>query len=183
MQLVLFLLEVNERYHLTLLSKSYHRFLKAIKKVGVFVNPSRETIDEVVSITGINVVQLHGDETPEFCESLPYPVIKAFSIESYGDLEKIHHYSCESVLLDGPKGKYHGGNGISFDWGMLSSFDFKGKNVILAGGLNCDNVRSAIKLKNVDMLDVSSGVETDGEKDLSKIRKFILSVKNTEPIS
>ncbi|WP_428908554.1 phosphoribosylanthranilate isomerase [Niallia sp. Krafla_26] len=155
---------------------------KGINKVGVFVNPSREMIDEVVSKTGINVIQLHGDETPEFCATLPYPVIKAFSIESVKDLERIHHYSCEYVLLDGPKGKYHGGNGISFDWGLLTSFDFKNKKVILAGGLNSENVRSAIHLKNIDMVDVSSGVETNGEKDLGKIKKFIATVKSTELI-
>ena len=118
-----------------------------MKKVGVFVNPSKEMIDEIVETTGIDIVQLHGNETPEFCRSVPYPVIKAFSIESEEDLEKLHDYSCEYVLLDGPKGKYYGGNGISFDWSMLSAFDFKDKKVILAGGLNPENVKAAIEKK------------------------------------
>lgn len=152
---------------------------KNIKKVGVFVNPSRERIEEVVSETGIDYVQLHGNETPEFCRSLPYPIIKAFSIESAADLKKIHDYPCEYVLLDGPKGKYHGGNGIAFDWGILSNFDCKDKKVILAGGLNPQNVRAAVVETNAFMVDVSSGVETNGHKDLEKIKVFLAHVKNS----
>lgn len=152
------------------------------KKVGVFVNPSKELIREIVETAGIDYVQLHGNETPEFCNSIPYPVIKAFSIQSEEDLQKIHEYSCEYVLLDGPKGKYHGGNGISFDWSMLSTFDFKNKKVILAGGLNPENVKAAKANKSVTMVDVSSGVETDGEKDLTKIKNFLIAVKGVRTI-
>ena len=152
------------------------------KKVGVFVNPSKELIHEIVETTGIDYVQLHGNETPEFCHSIPYPVIKALSIQSKEDLQKIHEYSCDFVLLDGPKGKYHGGNGISFDWSMLSTFDFKHKKVILAGGLNPENVKAAIANTSVFMVDVSSGVETDGEKDLIKIKDFLTAVKSVPTI-
>lgn len=152
-----------------------------VMKVGVFVNPSREWIDEVVAGAGINVIQLHGEETPQFCESLPYPVIKAFSIETASDLEKIHDYPCEYVLLDGPKGKkYHGGNGISFDWTILTDFERKNKKIILAGGLTMENVAQAIHTAQPDMVDVSSGVETDGKKDLGKIKKFLTHVKDKE---
>ena len=89
-------------------------------------------------------VQLHGNETPEFCRAIPYPIIKAFSIESEEDLKKIHEYPCEYVLLDGPKGKYHGGNGISFDWGILSTFDFKNKKGHSCWRVNPENVKAAI---------------------------------------
>lgn len=150
---------------------------KEVIKVGVFVNPSKERLDDVVSKTGIDIVQLHGNETPEFCRTIPYPMIKAFSIESVEDLKNIHEYPCEYVLLDGPKGKYHGGNGISFDWGVLSGFDFKEKKVILAGGLNSENVTTATLKTKADMVDVSSGVETNGHKDLEKIKTFIIRVK------
>ena len=81
------------------------------------------------------------------------------------------------MLLDGPKGKYHGGNGISFDWGILSGFDFKEKKVIIAGGLNPQNVTAAIKETKADLVDVSSGVETNGQKDLGKIKTFLTRVK------
>jgi len=155
---------------------------KETKKVGVFVNPSREKIEQTVSATGINYIQLHGDESPEFCHSIPYPVIKAFSIETKQDLQKIHDYSCEYVLLDGPKGSYYGGNGVTFDWGLLSEFDFKKKKVILAGGLNPVNVGAAVAEAKVYMVDVSSGVETNGVKDLSKIKSFLTTVKSVQKI-
>jgi phosphoribosylanthranilate isomerase len=153
---------------------------KEIKKVGVFVNPNKGMIEEVVSKTGIDVVQLHGNETPEFCRTIPYPIIKAFSIETAADLKNIDEFPCEYVLLDGPKGKYQGGNGIAFDWGILSGFNFKDKKVILAGGLNLQNVKAAIIETKADMVDVSSGVETDGHKDLEKIKTFLTHVKNVQ---
>ncbi|WP_071395233.1 phosphoribosylanthranilate isomerase [Bacillus tuaregi] len=150
-----------------------------VKKVGVFVNPSKEEIERIVSETGIDTVQLHGDESPEFCQSLSFPIIKAFSIETAEDLKHIDAYSCDYILLDGPKGKYYGGNGTTFDWSILSEFDAKGKKVILAGGLNLKNVAAAMKT-NVYMLDVSSGVESDGQKDTAKIIRFLNLVKNTQ---
>jgi phosphoribosylanthranilate isomerase len=92
----------------------------------------------------------------------------------------MHDYSCEYILLDGPKGKYFGGNGIAFDWKYLSSFDFRGKKLILAGGLNPENVTAAIIETMPYMVDVSSGVETDGQKDLQKISLFLDRVKSVK---
>lgn len=152
---------------------------KDILKVGVFVNPSLHEIENVVKKTGINLVQLHGNEPPEFCEKISLPIIKALSIETKEDLKKIHEYSCEYVLLDGPKGKYVGGNGIAFDWTYLSGFEFKGKKFILAGGLTQENIIDAIHETIPFMVDVSSGVETNGLKDLGKIKNFIERAKST----
>lgn len=152
---------------------------KEIKKVGVFVNASLNEIETIVQETGINFVQLHGNEPPDFCQKISLPTIKALSIETDKDLQKIHEYPCEYVLLDGPKGKYYGGNGIAFDWRMLSGFDFKDKKWILAGGLNPQNVTAAIIETQAYMVDVSSGVETNGQKDFKKITTFLARVKNT----
>lgn len=151
---------------------------KHIVKVGVFVNPTIQEIHTIVNETGINIIQLHGNETPEFCNNIPYPIIKALSIEKEKDLYKMHDYSCEYILLDGPKGKYFGGNGIAFDWKYLSGFDFREKKLILAGGLNPENVTAAIIETMPYMVDVSSGVETNGQKDLQKIRTFLERVKS-----
>lgn len=148
-----------------------------VMKVGVFVNETIEGIERVVSQTGITHAQVHGDETPEFCSALSIPVIKAFSSENEKTLETIKNYPCEFILLDGPKGKYHGGNGLAFDWSILKNHDFSGKKIILAGGLNPENVQEAIKKTNPFMVDVSSGVETEGKKDLHKIKTFIENVK------
>lgn len=152
---------------------------REILKVGVFVNESKEEIEKIIRETGINAVQLHGDETPEFANSFSVPVIKAFGINNKEDLEKINAYSCQYILLDSPKGKYRGGNGTKFDWDILVDHDFKGKKVILAGGLHEANVETAIKKTSPFMIDVSSGVETDGKKDLHKIKSFLEVVKKS----
>ncbi|WP_394140398.1 phosphoribosylanthranilate isomerase [Cytobacillus oceanisediminis] len=149
-------------------------------KVGVFVNETKENIDKIVEITGINVIQLHGDETPEFSSAFSIPVIKALSVGSAEDLSKLDEYSSEYFLLDSPKGKYRGGNGVSFDWSILNEKHFLDKKIILAGGLNPDNVAEGIKTANPYMVDVSSGVETEGKKDLGKIERFIDKARSLE---
>jgi phosphoribosylanthranilate isomerase len=149
-------------------------------KVGVFVNETKENIEKIVEITGINVIQLHGDETPEFSGEFSIPVIKALSVGSAEDLSKLDEYSSEYFLLDSPKGKYRGGNGVSFDWSILNEKQFLDKKIILAGGLNPDNVAEGIKTANPYMVDVSSGVETEGKKDLGKIKRFIDKARSLE---
>lgn len=151
-------------------------------KVGVFVNEEFDKVQEIIAQTGLNAVQLHGDESPEYCRNFAIPVIKAFSIESRADIKKIAEYDCEYVLLDSPKGKYRGGNGIKFDWSLLENFEVRGKKMILAGGLNPENVTEAIRKGNPYMVDVSSGVETDGKKDFVKIRSFLEQAKHREEI-
>lgn len=150
-----------------------------ILKVGVFVNEEASEIERIVKISGLTAIQLHGDESPQFCENFSIPVIKALSISNQFDLDRIQKYSCEFVLLDSPKGKYHGGNGVKFDWSLLSKLDSE-KKVILAGGLNEENVSEAVKTAKPYMVDVSSGVETNGKKDLQKIKRFIEIAKNAQ---
>ncbi|MBY0121362.1 phosphoribosylanthranilate isomerase [Bacillus sp. S/N-304-OC-R1] len=151
-----------------------------VLKVGVFVNEAAEEINRIVNETGINVIQLHGDETPEFCRQFSIPVIKALSIETAEDLNLLEQYSCDYFLLDSPKGKYRGGNGVTFDWSLLKQKKLENKKIILAGGLTIENVAQAINIAEPYMVDVSSGVETDGKKDQSKIKKFIEAAKNEE---
>ncbi|MBU8877998.1 phosphoribosylanthranilate isomerase [Bacillus sp. FJAT-29790] len=150
-----------------------------ILKVGVFVNETKEMIEEIVNLAGINTIQLHGDESPEFCSGFSLPVVKALSISSTEDLSKINDYSCEYLLLDSPKGKYRGGNGIAFDWSMLADVELNEKKIILAGGLTIENVAEGIEKAAPYMVDVSSGVETDGKKDAAKIKRFIEKAKST----
>ncbi len=150
-----------------------------VLKVGVFVNETKATIEEIANVSGINVIQLHGDETPEFCSSFSLPVIKALSVGSPDDLSQLDEFSCEYILLDSPKGKYRGGNGVSFDWSILNN-PLQDKKMILAGGLNPENVGEGIKAANPYMVDVSSGVETEGKKDPEKIKRFIENAKCVE---
>lgn len=149
-------------------------------KVGVFVNETKEKIETIAVHVGLTHIQLHGDESPAFSRSLPLPVIKAMSIQDQESLLAFNNFPCEYILLDGPKGTYRGGNGLAFDWNTINANDFNGKKVILAGGLNEDNVEVAINLINPDMIDVSSGVETEGIKDLAKIKSFIIKAKGSQ---
>jgi phosphoribosylanthranilate isomerase len=152
---------------------------KEVLKVGVFVNEEKAKIEEIATIVGLSHVQLHGDETPAFSESLSFPIIKAISVHDEQSLKRIDDYSCEYVLLDGPKGKYRGGNGLAFDWHCISANKIKNKKVLLAGGLHEENVEEAIRLIKPYMVDVSSGVETEGKKDLDKIQSFINKAKGS----
>lgn len=153
-----------------------------VLKVGVFVNESRETVQEIVNETGLTAVQFHGDEPPHYCNSFSVKVIKAFSIANTADLTLIHDYDCEYVLLDSPKGNNRGGTGNKFDWELLNGFKSGKKKVILAGGLHPENVAEAIEMTSPFMVDVSTGVETEGKKDLIKIQMFIERAKSREEV-
>lgn len=148
-----------------------------VEKVGVFVNESKEQIEKIIAQAKLTIVQLHGDETPEFCQSFSVPVIKALSIGSKEDLKQIELFTCEFLLLDSPKGKYRGGNGITFNWELLKELQGEPRKIILAGGLHEGNVGEAIKMVRPYMIDVSSGVETEGRKDINKIKDFIEKAK------
>lgn len=148
-----------------------------VEKIGVFVNEAKEVIEEIIARANLTMIQLHGDESPEFCDSFSVPVIKAFSISDNADLERLVDYPNQWFLLDSPTGKYRGGNGTTFNWDLLSSRHFPEKKIILAGGLSIDNVERAMAITRPDMVDVSSGVETDGKKDVEKIRAFIEKAK------
>ncbi|OLS34372.1 phosphoribosylanthranilate isomerase [Bacillus sp. MRMR6] len=150
---------------------------KNVLKVGVFVNETKEKIEEIAERVGLTHIQLHGDESPEFCGSIKLPVIKAMSIEEDDHQLAIETFPCDYILLDGPKGKYRGGNGMAFNWTTVQSRNFQGKKIILAGGLNVENIESAVRLVKPYMVDVSSGVETDGVKDLKKIETFLNKAK------
>ncbi|MEH7093294.1 phosphoribosylanthranilate isomerase [Neobacillus vireti] len=152
-----------------------------VMKIGVFVNETKEEIERIASLVGLTHIQLHGEESAAFSQSLPLSVVKAISFENNDALEGIVQFPANYILLDGPKGKYRGGNGTSFDWRQVNTLSLKGKKVILAGGLHLENVTEAIQIINPYMVDVSSGVETNGVKDLGKIKAFIEKVK-TLPI-
>ncbi|KYD11372.1 MULTISPECIES: phosphoribosylanthranilate isomerase [Heyndrickxia] len=147
---------------------------REVKKVGVFVNESPETINEICQFVGLDFIQLHGDETPEIASSLNRPIIKAWSIQ-----DKINPttFPCDYYLIDSPKGAYRGGNGIAFDWTLLHHLPIQKEKLILAGGLNVENVAAAIQSVHPAIIDVSSGVETNGQKDPIKINAFIKTAK------
>ncbi|WP_461206444.1 phosphoribosylanthranilate isomerase [Clostridium sp. DL1XJH146] len=146
---------------------------KDIKAVGVFVNSTKEEINEVVDFCGLDIIQLHGKETTEFSSCFDIPVWKAFSIKDKASLIEIGKYhEINGYLLDG----LNPGSGKSFDWNIINGFS-KDHFTILAGGLNSINVKTGIELVKPAVVDVSSGVEVEGIKNEEKIIEFIRKVK------
>ncbi|SFI89868.1 MULTISPECIES: phosphoribosylanthranilate isomerase [unclassified Bacillus (in: firmicutes)] len=147
-----------------------------VMKVGVFVNESIELIQNIVTYCGLTHVQLHGDEQNYHIKRLNIPCIKAIGVSSREDIERAEEYETDFILFDSPKEQFHGGNGKTFSWELLRSNPI-GKKCILAGGLQLENIAEAIEMVQPYMVDVSSGVETNGKKDIEKIKKFITKAK------
>ncbi|WP_338754599.1 phosphoribosylanthranilate isomerase [Bacillus sp. FJAT-52991] len=146
-------------------------------KVGVFVNENLKRVEEIAAIASLDMIQLHGDEPPEYARKLTLPVIKAFSYPAKLSIKEALAYPADLILLDSAKGLYRGGNGTSFDWSMLAGETFDRTRLILAGGLHPDNVKEAMTTVQPAAVDVSSGVETNGVKDLKKMKAFMDQAK------
>ncbi|MFA6989594.1 MAG: phosphoribosylanthranilate isomerase [Candidatus Gastranaerophilaceae bacterium] len=152
---------------------------KDIEKIGVFVNCSKDEIVKISNTAKLTMIQLHGSEPPEFCREInlktKLPVIKAFRIKAKKDLEKIKDYqnSVFAILLDSYSDKEYGGTGICFDLAILKNAQFFEMPVILAGGINPENIKTVYELIKPYAIDVSSGIETEkGIKDKEKIKKL-----------
>lgn len=153
-----------------------------VVKVGVFVNQDRKWIkEEVVTRCNLNLLQLHGEESPEDCLFFyPIPVMKAFRIKDESGLEKIPPYLpvVKAIVLDSYEEGKPGGTGKFFPWELAIKARGLGKPLILAGGLTPENVCSAIRKVHPYAVDVSSGVEScPGKKDDEKLRQFIQRVR------
>lgn len=151
---------------------------KEVGTVGVFVNETKEEVTRIARLAGLTYIQLHGEEDPDYCRSLPLPVIKAFSISCRNDLAAINDYECAYYLLDSPGTSFRGGSGKAFDWSLLKGSCIPEGRLMLAGGLSRGNVLEALREVSPDAVDVSSGVETNGRKDTLKVFDFIKTVKS-----
>lgn len=148
--------------------------------VGLFVNVERpENLERTAMMAGVQVIQLHGDESPEYCRMLSgWPLIQALRIgDAPLDLD-LDQYPVRAFLLDVKDDVLFGGTGKSFDWTLAQSIDRK-RPVILAGGLRSDNVQDAIRIVKPYAVDVCSGVEREpGKKDPVKLAEFMNEVRN-----
>lgn len=144
-----------------------------ITAVGVFVNESAENIAALLESGTIDMAQLHGGETEEDIRNLRAlsgkPVIKAFCINTAADMMAVQLSSADYVLLDSGAG-----TGTAFDWKLIQNIK---RPYFLAGGLDGENVVSAVENLHPWAVDVSSGIETDGLKDKNKMKKFVDSVR------
>ena len=144
-----------------------------IKAVGVLINESLQNVAELLKNGVIDVAQLHGNEDDEYIKELrkltDHPIIKAFRVECERDIREANASSADYVLLDSGAG-----TGTVFDWNLLSHMQ---RPYFLAGGLDTENVSEAIKVLKPFAVDVSSGIETDGVKDKTKMAAFVAAVR------
>ena len=169
-----------------------------LAKVALVVNPKFSYLDELISQVPIDMIQLHGSESPKIVHDVRkrygLPVMKAIGISSESDLKKVKSYCevCDQILFDAKpssKDALPGGNGLQFDWSVLANKKWS-KPWMLAGGLNAANVEKAVKVTNARQLDLSSSIElSPGIKDPEKIQDFMQALeqcnfeKNLDKIS
>ncbi len=158
-------------------------------KVGVFVNPDDQLLSEVLSNVDLDILQLHGNETPERTDYIrakfSKSIMKAVPVSSQEDIALARTYEdiADMLLFDAKapsamKNALPGGNGLAFDWELIAGEKW---NIpwMLSGGLDATNVAEAIKISGAEIVDVSSGLEkTPGKKDINKIEEFMNAVRN-----
>ena len=161
-------------------AKSISKHLpKTIARVGVFVNHEKDFIRLAISKVPLDMIQLHGDETPDFCNQLDVPILKALRIKNEASLSVMDQYDVAMFLLDTFSNDQYGGTGETFDWSVL---DRKFKTpIILSGGLNPENILYAIDAVNPSAVDVNSGVESSpGKKDYNKLKTLFKNLNKTQ---
>ena len=150
--------------------------------IALLVNAEEKFVREVISKLSPHFIQFHGDESPNFCHQFNYPFIRAVRMSKELKMAKIlsSYKPSGGFLFDAWHADHYGGTGHLFDWNLLPvNLDFP---LILAGGLNPDNVGSAVRAVGPAMVDVSGGVESSpGVKDEHKVREFILNAKEASP--
>jgi len=144
-------------------------------RTGVFVNAEKKMVEHMARFCGLTLLQFHGSEDAAYCRSFALPVIKAIRVKSAADLQKLEEFPAAAFLLDSDHPQLAGGSGTVFDWSLAERP--LSRPVILAGGLNAENVAEAVRLARPYAVDVSSGVETGDRKDRAKIRAFIEAVR------
>ena len=150
-----------------------------VLSVGVFVDEDAGVVRDLAARVGLDWVQLHGQESPEYCRSLGRRVIKAFRIKDAASLSFLAVYqgAAQALLLDTYRTGQVGGTGETFDWQLARRAHEYGR-IILAGGLTPENVAQAIRVAQPQAVDVAIGVEAaPGKKDPEKLRNFIAAVR------
>jgi phosphoribosylanthranilate isomerase len=148
-----------------------------VTTVGVFVNKDFNDIRDITLLTGVTVVQLHGDESPSYCNLVEGKLIKAIRVKNDSSIEGLKKYDVDVFLLDSFDKNSFGGSGLTFDWKLAEKAKQYGK-IILAGGLTPDNVEEAVKKVVPYGVDVNSGVEQKpGIKNKNKVKEFIIRSK------
>lgn len=153
-----------------------------ISKVGVFVDATAGEVFRAIEEIGLDTVQLHGAETPEFCRQFKaVKVMKAFRVKDASSLVTLTDYDTDAWLLDSYVAGQRGGTGAVFNWDLAVQAKDSGKPIVLAGGLTPENIAEAVHEVWPYAVDVSSGVESaPGKKDAEMIRQFVAGVRSMD---
>ena len=147
-------------------------------RVGVFVDPNPTEVFAAIHHCGLNVLQFHGAETPDFCAQFGVMTLKAFRLADAESLRPLEGFRADAFLLDSYVPGVAGGTGRTFNWDLAVQAKQFGKPIFLAGGLTPQNVAEAVRKVQPFAVDVSSGVEqSPGQKDVKKMRDFIAAVR------
>lgn len=151
-----------------------------VEKVGVFVNEAQEKVSQTVELCGLDAIQLHGDELPEYIDILDgIKIIKAFRLSPGVNTTMFANYKADSILLDALSSTGYGGTGQTCDWDLASDVAKTFPKVFLSGGLGADNVAEAIRTVRPYAVDACSRLESaKGKKDFEKLEKFIIAAKH-----
>jgi phosphoribosylanthranilate isomerase len=154
-----------------------------VKTVGVFVNEQPAEIRKIMDFCGLDLLQLHGNESVTVCSELAPRVIKAFRIQEEESLLQIPEFKnhVRAILLDTYQKGLNGGTGKTFDWGLAIKAKKTGIPLVLSGGLGLDNIEEALERVNPFAIDISSGIEKrPGIKDHGRMRVFMEKIKDYE---
>lgn len=148
-----------------------------VLKAGVFVNEDPVVVESITTVCGLDLLQFHGDETPEYCARFGEMAVKALRVKDEESMADLSAYGVKTFLLDAYVPGRRGGTGRKFDW-SLAAEAARNESIILSGGLTPDNVAEAIEQVRPYAVDVSSGVESSpGKKNAEKIMAFIGGAK------
>lgn len=151
---------------------------KSVVRVGVFVNADESFVRRVMKNCILNVLQFHGEETPEYCAQFDVMTLKAIRVRDESSLKELERFSTDGFLLDAFSNDALGGTGETFNWDLAKRATESGRPIFLAGGLTSKNVAEAVKSVRPFAVDVSSGVESEpGKKDADKVRAFVAAAK------
>jgi phosphoribosylanthranilate isomerase len=152
---------------------------RELVKVGVFVNATAVEVKRIYDYCGLDMLQLHGDESPDYCRQFPSVcLIKALELKNEEDVRAAFRYDVAAILADSRHAGLYGGTGKTSNWELAGRIS---QGLILSGGLNEDNVRKALQAVNPAALDINSGVEErPGKKDSAKIARIMQVIKTAD---
>jgi len=150
-----------------------------IVRTGVFVNAPAALVTRAIAGCGLNLMQFHGDETPDYCLQFGVMSMKAFRVRDAESLKALPNYQTDAWLLDAFSLGARGGTGEKFNWDLAIEAKKFGKPIFLAGGLTPENVADAVRRVRPFAVDVSSSVESvPGQKNTAKVRAFIQAARS-----